>query len=423
MDPSLVHVPGPVLDVLRALGDAGHRSWLVGGAVRDLVLGREHPGADLDVATPATPAEVQRIFPRVIPTGIEHGTVTVLHRGDRIEVTTFRGEGAYLDGRRPSSVTFLRDIDGDLARRDFTMNAIALDPLARELRDPFGGEADIAVRLIRAVGDAAARFAEDGLRPLRAVRFAAQLGFALEPATEAAIPGALAVTLRVAAERVHDELEKLLAAPEAARGLALLDRTGLLEVLAPELAAHPRRTHAVQAASRAARPLARLAALLHVLGPDAAAARVERLRFPNAERDDVAALLRSGGCVLDGGRAVPAAGAATRRWLASATVRLAPEALDQWRADAETPEQRAAAALAAERIAAELATRPPLEVSALALDGRGVMQALGTPPGRHVGEALRYLLEQVLEDPARNERPYLVDAVRRWWSSRNLGVR
>jgi tRNA nucleotidyltransferase (CCA-adding enzyme) len=146
----------------------------------------------------ARPAEqVAALFPKVIPTGIEHGTVTVLVGGEPIEVTTFRGEGAYTDGRRPESVTFHEDLEADLARRDFTMNALALDPLAGEFRDPFGGEVDLGRRLVRAVGDPVARFGEDGLRPLRAVRFAAQLGYDLDPATQAAIAGALPVVRKV----------------------------------------------------------------------------------------------------------------------------------------------------------------------------------------------------------------------------------
>src|SRR5512138_874441 len=134
--------PEPVLDVLRRLDAAGHRSWLVGGAVRDLLLHRPRDAVDFDVATPATPDEVTRLFRRVVPTGIEHGTVTVVTRYGNVEVTTFRGEGAYLDGRRPGSVVFHRDLEADLSRRDFTMNALAYDPIAPEFRDPFRGRED-----------------------------------------------------------------------------------------------------------------------------------------------------------------------------------------------------------------------------------------------------------------------------------------
>src|SRR5512146_3397139 len=136
-------LPAPLLDVLRRLDEAGHRSWIVGGAVRDLLLHRPREAADFDVATPATPQQVTALFPKVVPTGIEHGTVTVVARGIAVEVTTFRGEGRYVDGRRPESVTFHTDLEADLERRDFTMNALAWDPLGREFRDPHGGRADI----------------------------------------------------------------------------------------------------------------------------------------------------------------------------------------------------------------------------------------------------------------------------------------
>jgi tRNA nucleotidyltransferase (CCA-adding enzyme) len=228
-------LPRPLLDVLRRLGDAGHRSWVVGGAVRDLLLHRPREATDFDVATPATPQEVTALFPKVVPTGVEHGTVTVVAGGLAVEVTTFRGEGAYVDGRRPESVTFHTDLEADLARRDFTMNAIAFDPLAGVTTDPFDGRGDLDRKLVRAVGDPVARFSEDGLRPMRAVRQAAQLGFEVDAPTREAIPATLDVFRKVSAERVRDELLKLLGAPQPSRGLELMRTTGLLGEVIPEL--------------------------------------------------------------------------------------------------------------------------------------------------------------------------------------------
>ncbi len=227
-------VPADVMAVLRTLRGASRQAWLAGGAVRDILCGAA--AQDFDVATDALPEQVVRLFPRVIPTGMQHGTVTVLSGEHKVEVTTFRGEGRYLDGRRPSSVTFLADIEGDLARRDFTVNAIAWDPIAGVLRDPFSGAEDLRRRRLRAVGDPLARFREDGLRPLRAVRFASTLRLALDPPTRLAIPEALDVFARVAMERVRDELIKLLVrgAPPS-RGLRLLLRSGLLAHIVPEL--------------------------------------------------------------------------------------------------------------------------------------------------------------------------------------------
>src|ERR1700682_3216591 len=175
--------------VLRTLRGASRQAWLAGGAVRDILCGAA--AQDFDVATDALPEQVVRLFPRVIPTGMQHGTVTVLSGEHKVEVTTFRGEGPYLDGRRPSSVTFLGSIDGDLARRDFTVNAMAWDPIDGVLRDPFHGADDLRRRILRAGGDTPARFSEDGLRPLRAVRFASTLRLAIEPRTRRGMPQSL----------------------------------------------------------------------------------------------------------------------------------------------------------------------------------------------------------------------------------------
>ena len=218
------HVPDAILEVARRLQDAGQAAVLVGGAVRDALLGL--PADDWDLATSATPEQVQGLFRKTIPTGVEHGTVTVMvrapgQRGPRtpVEVTTFRGEGDYVDGRRPSSVTFHRDLREDLARRDFTVNAFAWDPIRELFTDPFDGLGDLAKRRIRAVGDPAERFAEDGLRTMRAVRLCATRIFTLDPATRAAIEPALPVLDKVSRERVRVELFKLLGAPQPSRGL------------------------------------------------------------------------------------------------------------------------------------------------------------------------------------------------------------
>ncbi|MDR1106107.1 MAG: hypothetical protein LBL44_07100, partial [Treponema sp.] len=259
----------PLLKEIAALfSGRGKRLYLVGGAVRDLFRGR--PASDWDLATDARPEEVMAIFRStrppspVIPTGIKHGTVTVHYRGKGggaaggteaaytgLEITTFRTESGYRDGRRPENVAFASSIEEDLSRRDFTMNAAAVRLPGGEIVDPFGGRADIQKRIIRCVGDPAERFAEDGLRPLRAVRFAAQLGFTVDRATLDAAGGALGVTAKVSAERVRDELDKILASGTEAAGaeasgteavrpstaFRLMEETGLLRLILPELAA------------------------------------------------------------------------------------------------------------------------------------------------------------------------------------------
>jgi len=417
--------PPAVLRVLTALDRAGHPSWIVGGAVRDLLLRR--PAPDFDLATPATPQEVTDLFRRVVPTGVDHGTVTVLEGDEKIEVTTFRGEGAYLDGRRPGSVTFHRDLDADLARRDFTMNALAFDPLRGEFRDPFGGRADLRRRLIRAVGDPAERFAEDGLRAMRAVRFAAQLGYGLDRRTRAAIPGTLDVVARVSPERIADELGKLLLARSAARGLELMRATGLLAVVLPEVDRLPGRAlrHALRLVARVRPdPVLRWAALLHGRSPEQAEGILVRLRLPRRLAEDVRALLRGHGCALGRAAPLPAGPVEVRRWLAAVGPGRAPALLELASAEAgELPPSRARRrAAAVRRLRADVervrASGAALTAQGLALDGRGVMEVLGTGPGPQVGEALRHLLDQVLADPGLNERDRLADALRRWWEAR-----
>src|ERR1700689_1465843 len=199
-------VPADVHDLCERLRSKGKRAWIVGGCVRDLL--RERAAADWDIATDARPKELLAVFPRAIPTGIEHGTVTVVRDGRHYEVTTLRGEGTYSDGRRPDWVEFVDDITADLARRDFTVNAMAIDPVDAKIIDPFDGRGDLARGILRAVGDAKERFAEDGLRVLRAARFVATLELELDPDTEAAIQPTLGTFRKVAMERVRDEWVK-----------------------------------------------------------------------------------------------------------------------------------------------------------------------------------------------------------------------
>ncbi|ACG73614.1 tRNA cytidylyltransferase [Anaeromyxobacter sp. K] len=420
--------PEAILDVLRRLSAAGHRSWLVGGAVRDLLLHRPRAATDFDVATPATPRQVMALFRRVIPTGIDHGTVTVLVGDEKVEVTTFRGEGDYVDGRRPASVTFLAELEADLARRDFTMNAMAYDPLQADFRDPFDGRVDMSRRRIRAVGEPAARFGEDGLRAMRAVRFAAQLGYRLDPATRAAIPGALEVVRKVSVERVAEELSRLVLAAHAGSALLLLRRTGLLGVVLPAIAALPLAAyrHAVAVVRHApAEPALRLAALLHGVGPEEASKIVFGLRLPRRLSDEVGTLVRAYACpAARHPAALPDAPADIRRWLARTGPQRVPAVFELVSAELRTlsPARRAAVAPEVSRaraaIDAELAAAPPLATGDLALDGRAVMSLLGEGPGPHVGEALHHLLDRVLEDPAQNTREALAAELRRWWAGR-----
>ena len=225
-------VPDSVVKICEIFRENDEEGYLVGGSLRDLLLGKV-PG-DWDLATTATPEKMTRIFRRVIPTGIEHGTVTVLLGGGTYEITTLRADQGYTDGRHPDSVKFVTDIIDDLSRRDFTINAIAWNPLTGEMYDPFGGRQDLAAQRIVAVGDPRARFDEDGLRIMRAARFAATLQFEIESSTEAAISRTAHRLENVSVERKRDEFQKLLLADRPSIGLKVLIANHLFEYICPD---------------------------------------------------------------------------------------------------------------------------------------------------------------------------------------------
>ncbi len=400
-------IPRPVREVCERLHEAGHRAWIVGGCIRDLLMGE--PVSDWDLATSARPEEVQAIFRRTIPTGLQHGTVTVLYKGEGYEVTTLRGEGAYSDGRRPDNVEFVRDLDLDLERRDFTVNAIALDPLTGELVDPFDGIGDLARRRIRAVRDPALRFGEDGLRVLRAARFAATLGFRLDPATEAAIPASLDTFRKVSAERVHEEWKKALTkAPRPSRAFDVMRATGILGVTCPRLAAlavagWDRAMVRVDGCPRAFE--VRLAGLLLDVGgddPKWADGWLRGLRCSNQERKAVLHLLAHGRVDV---AALEADEAALRRWLAE----VGRDALDDVLAIAHADGHDVVALRAGAE--AWLARGLPLTPAELPVGGGDVMAALDVRPGRVIGDVLEALLARVLDDPSLLDRDRLLALV------------
>ena len=426
-------LPDSVRAVCRTLASAGYQAVAVGGAVRDAILGRE-PG-DWDVATSAHPDQVIALFPRSVPTGIAHGTVTIVTgRGvdSHVEVTTFRGEGAYTDARRPDHVTFGVPLVDDLARRDLRVNAIAYDPQADALIDPYGGQIDIAERRLRAVGptgrvydDAVARFTEDGLRVMRAVRFAAALEFELDPDTERGIAPALPSLARVSKERISDELRKILATREPSRALAIAERTGIVALILPEHAAGLAGWAAARqvgggvqlarwlARVDAAAPEARLAALvLELADPDPGPRRLDR----GAQRRVDAVLRRLKFSNDECAAAATAVGAAAavlvaewqdheiRCLLSDLGRRHAAGGVALWRADG--------AAALADRAAAILARGDALAVGELAVTGADLMAALEMKPGPQLGRLLAALLDRVLADPALNAREPLIATAR-----------
>ena len=226
-------VPENIRQFASIFRENGHRLYIVGGAVRDHLLGRKN--SDYDFCTDAKPEEVIPMFRRVIPTGIKHGTVTVLFKGDSFEVTTFRTEGAYSDQRHPDSVTFVTDLSEDLSRRDFTVNAFAADCLDGSIIDLFDGMKDLKARTIRAIGNPRERFEEDALRLMRLARFCSKLGFEPDPETKEAATQLSASISNVSQERIYDELSKILMTEKPTVGLRLLEDIGVLEHILPEL--------------------------------------------------------------------------------------------------------------------------------------------------------------------------------------------
>jgi len=222
-------------EIVRRLRREGFQAYLVGGCVRDLVMGREPK--DYDIATDATPDQVVRLYPESVTVGAQFGVVIVPREAGNIEVATFRSDGRYADGRHPTVVRFAKTPQEDVRRRDFTINGLLFDPASDEVLDYVGGQADIRARRIRTIGDPIDRFSEDRLRMLRAVRFAARFGFALDAAGRDAILKLASQIHDVSHERVRDEIVKILAEGQARRGFELLDETGLLKEVLPEIKA------------------------------------------------------------------------------------------------------------------------------------------------------------------------------------------
>lgn len=279
------------LQIVQRLRAAGHGAYLVGGAVRDLLMGR--PPRDVDIVTDARPEQVRSLFARTVAVGAAFGVVQVSTDSGVYDVATFRREGPYLDGRRPSFVEYA-SLEEDVSRRDFTVNAILYDPLGETVIDLVGGRQDLAARCIRTVGDPEARFAEDHLRMLRAIRLAAELGFAVDAETFRAIQRRAGEIARVSGERIRDELLRLLVSAGRVSGLDRLRESGLLTVILPEVAAlqrveqppefHPEgdvftHTRLALAHLHDPSPVLALAVLLHDVGKPPTFCRAERIRF------------------------------------------------------------------------------------------------------------------------------------------------
>lgn len=433
----------------------GFKAYLVGGAVRDMFMNKE--ASDWDVATDATPEQVISAFKKVIPTGIAHGTVTVHFMGEEIEVTTFRIEQGYSDGRHPDKVSYASDIEEDLSRRDFTMNAIAVSLKDGSIVDPFNGKADIKNKVIRSVGNPLERFNEDGLRPIRAIRFASQLGFEIETYTLQAISNekVLQKTSTISIERFRDELVKLLKSPKPSVGLKLLESTNIMKLFLPELLEgrnciqnDVRGYHVFDVLdhnfySCDGAPVhkvnVRLAALLHDIGkPASKVVRVTdegeiynffshekysetiarklltKLRFSNNEINNVCHLIENHMFHYEESWS----DAAIRRFV----VRVKPENIEdlidlrladmygKYNMPIQIKESNACDLLIQlqDRIKKIQEENSAFTLKSLAVSGKDLME-IGIPSGRLIGKILDSLLETVLDDPKQNSKDVLLN--------------
>ena len=387
--------------LLTRLHAAGHAAYAVGGCVRDSLLGQTPH--DWDLCTSATPEQVLELFGEAhcIPTGLQHGTVTVKQGGELYEVTTFRTEGAYSDGRHPDHVAFVPDVKEDLARRDFTINAMAYN--AEEgLIDPFGGQSDLAAGIVRAVGEPQRRFEEDALRILRLYRFAARFRFAIDPATGQAARALCRHLDCVSEERIAEELSRLLAAP--APGAYL--EAEVLAVIFPELDAAelPESRRILDALEPGMEHVpVRLAALLCPLGEAGARAALRRLKCSNALTGTVATLVREAAAGMPGAALTLTA----RRFLSRYDLATITDLTAL--CSARHPEQAEAFAALQQEAARLVETNACCRINQLAVNGRDLMDA-GIRPGPGLRRVLDALLEQVLTGQLPNEKAALLAA-------------
>lgn len=433
-------VPRDVRDLCRALWDAGHAAYVVGGSLRDLLLGRAPK--DWDLATDARPEQTQALFSGAIYEN-RFGTVAVRRDGVEFEITTFRREHEYADHRRPHRMEFGDAIEEDLARRDFTVNAMAwgADPRTGAAEpamvDPFDGTADVAARLLRAVGSPLLRFEEDALRMVRAVRLAATLSFTVDGATLAAISTKAHLAAHLSGERISAELTRLLEAPRPSVGLRLMSDAGLLRVVAPELALQVGLSqnkidgedlwdHTLRSVDAAPVewPIVRLAALVHDIGKPATAAEagfpghelagaklavefLARIRMARATQERIAHLVRHHMFNYEPGWS----DAAVRRFIARIGEHALEELFELREADnvgSGLPRDDGLLAELRRRVTQQLEAQVPLTRSDLAVNGDDLMSELGLSAGPELGRVLDQLLDRVLIDSQLNDRPTLL---------------
>ena len=460
LDKIFTNIPAPIKEIARILNTEGFQCFLVGGAVRDSIMG--FAPKEYDITTNAKPEDVQRIFKYTIPTGIKHGTILVILDNMHVEITTFRSDGNYSDGRHPDKVEYTASIEDDLPRRDLTINAMAYNILDGNLIDMFDGMKDIKNKIIRSVGNPYERFTEDGLRIMRAIRFATRLNFNIEKETFDAICHSTGMLTSIAYERIREEFNGILISDNPFRGIELLRKTGILALIMPELMqgfgvaqnrfhkydVYYHILHTIQAVepleTEELTLLVRLAALFHdiakpmvqkkvskqeepvyynheVVGANVAKKVMRRLKYSNAEIDFVTLLVRQHMFYYqdewtDG---------AVRRFMKAVGIENIKPLLKLREADRlgsgnrKDKESKAIPKLLA-RIDKIIEEENAITVKDLKINGNDLMKEFNLKPGPIVGKILNYLLDLILDEPSLNDKEKLMEKTKLFLESNNL---
>lgn len=387
--------------VLERLEDSGYKAYLVGGCLRDMMMGRQPH--DFDIATSAEPETVMSIFSdfEVIPTGIKHGTVTVMIDGEPIEITTFRKDSDYSDGRRPDSITFTDKIEDDLSRRDFTINAMAFG-LDREIVDPFGGKSDIKSRVIRTVGSAEDRFSEDGLRILRAIRFASVLGFTIEKETAEAIHKLSRMLDRVSFERVFSEMGKIILSEKPS--IQLREFKDVFSRVASEFSEIKDFEHTLETVDRVEPEITlRFTALLHTLGEEQADSVLRKLKSDGVTIQKVTKLVRFFDTDIDSSKV------AVKKLMSEmgesdffSLIKLK---------IADEPEKTIELEKAKQIAEKVIADKECFKLKDMAVKGDDLIKS-GMAMGPEIGKALSMLLDKVISEEVANDKDSLMQIIR-----------
>jgi len=403
-------LPSEVLSVCQTIQDNGFQAWLVGGCLRDFF--RQNTYSDIDLATNALPAEIQAIFDNTVDIGSKYGTILIKIGLQKFEVTTLRQESTYTDSRRPDSVIFCNDLSLDLARRDFTINSLAFEPLKKELIDLYGGLDDLQSRLLRTVGDPVKRFSEDGLRIMRACRFVAQLNFELEDQTYMAMQQELNTLELISVERLANEFDKLLKAPFVNEGLLIMKDTGVLDLLFPEFADLPDELWSklvlfLNQAEPELRWLILADFCQRLVGFSALSDWLAKWQLSRVELDQIIRVLKKADFCYDR----QMSDSALRIFIREVGLDILPQWLKFYKRKALNETQHSEAFLLRMQKRFEELALDTFNIDSLAISGDDLLK-LGVPQGPKIGQVLNKLLDIVTEYPSKNTWSQLIGYVK-----------